>query len=404
MVSDILKVKIKVDASDLERAIKKSITSPYGAVGGVKEATKGAGMEAAGGVMAKGGEALGKAGVFGLLLGGVMKIGDLIGGVLGYFSEISPAFKAMLKLFQTAVGMFLMPIANFFASLFTPLAIWLLKFAIDFNKTISPLLQELAKKIKEFFGGLGTGVQQLLSGDWNGLIKGILDSIKGAFDIGAWLLINFGNFITKSTFDLAKWLVENIGGFFAKTTFDFVAWIKDKLLEIMGLKKVGEPATPETITKGAQQFAKNPIGTVFGGMVDFLTGGQFSKAFEQPKPVATPGISYPEKEKLYSPMPSETTKSVEDYTQKVTNAGDKQDWFTGVFNTFISAITGNRVKITTLSSDIADIGKKADESKTKVDNLSSSIKNIPALPSFGGIGGTIGNVVNSMFSKGITTW
>jgi len=365
MVSETLKIKLKIDSSELEKAMRGAIQNPMKGMGG-------------GGMVGGAVEGVGKAGMIGVLIGGIQNMVSGIMGIVGLLADASPMFKGMLKILMMAVNMFLMPIANFFATLLMPVAIALLKFSIWFQKTLGKPLQDLAKCFVDFFNGLTIGFKQILAGDWSGVIKGIGEYIEKAiaaygkiFDIAAWLTIHFVDFI-------------------AKTTFNLVDWLKNLILEMFGIKQPTSKEDAGKIMTDAVNAVKNPLGTLGEKVLTIIPGFTTLKEkidlLTNPQTTGAPATTGAgERPDWLNPnipwvtLPQGMVKTVDDYGVCIDTANtntSKLNTSTGILNT---TATNSVTPLVNTKTAIGNIGDTAKTSKTAVDNLIGTINALASM-------------------------
>jgi hypothetical protein len=356
MVSETLKVKLKIDSSELEKAIRGAIANPLKGVGG-------------GGVVGGATELAGKGAVAGAAIGAISAGMAGIGKLVDLFAEASPMFKGMLKILTLALNMFLMPIANFFATLLMPVAIALLKFSIWFQKTLGKPLQDLAKYVIDFFNGLTMGFKQMLEGDWSGIIKGIGEYIEKAISA-------YGKI-----FDIAAWLTIHLVDFIAKTTFNLVDWLKELILGIFGIK----PTNNKELAKELIDTVKDPIGKVADVITNLIPGfktlkdkmDELKNQSQTTGAPATTGVGgrpdWLNPNIPWVTLPPGMVKTVDEYGVCVDTANtntSKLNTSTGILNT---TATKSITPLVNTKTAIGNIGDTAKTSKTAVDNLIGTI-------------------------------
>jgi flagellar biogenesis protein FliO len=182
------------------------------------------------------GSGIGKmVGSLGLILGVLGVISDGIKKMVNKLAESSPYLKGVLDIFGRAEMYFYKPFGDFLAVQLRPLAMWLLKMAVDwvkFSRTLAGqsilgfILEPgwLLKKIEELLGSplnpgwlpeklaemLGTPITNF--GDW---LKGFIS--EGIPDFGKWIT----GFITGTIPDFIKW----ISGFITGSIPNFAIWL-----------------------------------------------------------------------------------------------------------------------------------------------------------------------------------
>lgn len=163
-------IEIRVKRDQIRKDIDDALRDPFGFkaiqkqgqaqfanfTSGIREGLLGP-MGVGGGTGA-GGAAGGMAGTFGKMLGvlSLVNIGigaavSLLGPILDQLKASSPALKGTFMLFDKAFNLFFKPFGDFLSVLLRPLAYVLLKFAIDFNRLLAPVLMALAPLLQSLF-------------------------------------------------------------------------------------------------------------------------------------------------------------------------------------------------------------------------------------------------------------
>lgn len=152
------------------------------------------------------------------------EIKDLIGDLVKYARDASPILNASFQILDLALKLFFKPFGDFLGTLLRPLAFWLLRMAINFDKWIAAntmsFTKDLADKIDKFLNpkpdeGItadrAQGAGAVIGGAGGAIIGGIAGGIPGA-TIGAALGALVGVFIVTLTEGLMGFLAAVIGG------------------------------------------------------------------------------------------------------------------------------------------------------------------------------------------------
>jgi len=213
MALDDIKVKLAFDKSEIESFIKEFGAAPTAGVAGFAAPTAGG---AVGGGVA---DFLGTKGFGGVIKGlGLAGIAlnqsvEFLGKIKNVLEEASPALKGTFELFGAAFRLFFKPFGDFLSALLRPMAIWLIRMAVNFNKLFQKFFPKPGEEAKEAI--VGKGVTQ----------EGFKDIQERA---GDQLEKDWSDFISRV---FGSETLGNIIGALGRVTFDFLVGLGEVLVE-----------------------------------------------------------------------------------------------------------------------------------------------------------------------------